>query len=67
MIRLTRLNDTEFIINAEIIEFVEAIPDTIISLQSGKKVMVVEPVDEVVERIIEYKRRCSQPLLSSVG
>ena len=67
MIRLTRLNDTEFIINAEIIEFVEAIPDTIISLQSGKKVMVVEPVDEVVERVIEYKRRCSQPLLSSVG
>ena len=67
MIRLTRLNDTEFIINAEMIEFVEAIPDTIISLQSGKKVMVVEPVDEVVERVIEYKRRCSQPLLSSVG
>ena len=67
MIRLTRLNDTEFIINAEMIELVEAIPDTIISLQSGKKVMVVEPVDEVVERIIEHKRRCSQPLLSSVG
>jgi len=67
MIRLTRLNDTEFIINAEMIEFVEATPDTIISLQSGKKVMVVEPVDEVVERIIEHKRRCSQPLLSSVG
>ena len=67
MIGLTRLNDTEFIINAEMIEFVEAIPDTIISLQSGKKVMVVEPVDEVVERIIEHKRRCSQPLLSSVG
>ena len=67
MIRLTRLNATEFIINAEMIEFVEAIPDTIISLQSGKKVMVVEPVDEVVERIIEHKRRCSQPLLSSVG
>ena len=67
MIRLTRLNDSQFVINAEMIEFVEAIPDTIISLQSGKKVMVVEPVDEVVERIIEYRRRCSQPLLSSVG
>jgi len=67
MIRLTRLNDTEFIINAEMIEFVEAIPDTIISLHSGKKVMVLESVDDVVERIIEYKRRCSQPLLSSVG
>jgi flagellar protein FlbD len=67
MIKLTRLNDSQFVINAEMIEFVEAIPDTIISLQSGKKVMVVEPVDEVVERIIEYRRRCSLPLLSSVG
>lgn len=67
MIRLTRLNDTQFVINAEMIEFVEAIPDTIISLQSGKKVMVIEPVDEVVERIIDYRRKCSQPLLSSVG
>lgn len=67
MIRLTRLNETQFIINAEMIEFVEATPDTIVSLQSGKKVMVTEPLDEVVERIIEYRRRCSQPMLSSVG
>ncbi len=67
MIRLTRLNETKFVINAEMIEFVEATPDTIVSLQSGKKVMVTEPLDEVVERIIEYRRRCSQPMLSSVG
>ena len=67
MIRLTRLNETELIINAEMIEFVEAIPDTIITLQSGKKVMVREPVEAVVDRVVDYKRRCSQPLLSSVG
>jgi len=66
MIKLTRLNDSEFVINAEMIEFVEAIPDTIISLASGKEVMVTEPVDLVVERVIEYKRSCNQPLLSAI-
>lgn len=66
MIKLTRLNNTEFVINAEMIEFIEAIPDTIVSLASGKKVMVTEPVDVVVERVIEYKRSCSQPLLTAI-
>jgi flagellar protein FlbD len=64
MIRLTRLNKNELVINAEMIEFVEAIPDTILTLTSGKKIMVFEPVDTVVERIVEYKRTCNQVLVS---
>ena len=64
MIRLTRLNQSEVVVNAEMIEFIEAIPDTIVSLMSGKKLMVSEPVDLVIERVIEYKRRCTQPLVS---
>ena len=67
MIRLTRLNEREFIVNAEMIEFVEAIPDTIISMASGKKIMVSEPVDLVVERVIEYKRQCQKPLFSNTA
>ena len=66
MIRLTRLNDTEIVINVEMIEFVEAIPDTIISLVSGKKIMVTESVDQVIEGVIDYRRNCNQPLLSGV-
>ena len=66
MIKLTRLNDTELIINAEMIEFVEAIPDTIISLASGKKIMVTEPVDVVVERAIDYRRSCSQTVFGGL-
>ena len=66
MIKLTRLNDTEIVINAEMIEFVEAIPDTIISLISGKKIMVTESVDQVIEGVIDYRRSCNQPLLSGV-
>jgi flagellar protein FlbD len=64
MIRLTRLNQNELVINAEMIEFVEAIPDTILTLTSGKKIMVFEPVDTVVERIVEYKRNCNQLVVS---
>lgn len=67
MIHLTRLNETAFVINAEMIEFVEAIPDTIITMQSGKKIMVTEGVDDVVDRIVDYRRKCNQPLLSTVG
>ena len=66
MIKLTRLNETELIINAEMIEFVEAIPDTIISLASGKKIMVGETVDVVIERVIEYKRSYSQTVFSGL-
>ncbi len=64
MIRLTRLNKNELVINAEMVEFIEAIPDTIVTLTSGKKIMVFEPVDTVVERIVEYKRTCNQVLVS---
>ena len=66
MIKLTRLNQNELVINAEMIEFVEAIPDTIVTLASGKKIMVAEAVDIVIERVIEYKKSCNQPLFSSV-
>ena len=64
MIRLTRLNDKEFVMNADMIEFVAATPDTIVSTISGKKIMVREPVDEVAELVIAYKRNCSQTVFS---
>jgi flagellar protein FlbD len=54
------------VVNAELIEFVEATPDTIVSMVSGKKVMVTESVDQVIERVIEYRGRCQQVLASSV-
>ena len=58
MIEVTRLNNEKLIVNADLIEFVEHTPDTIISTTSGKKVMVRESVGEVVRRIIAYRRRC---------
>jgi flagellar protein FlbD len=58
MITLHRLNGKEFVLNAEQIKFVEATPDTVITLAgSDEKFMVKESVDDVVRRVIEYKRQ----------
>ena len=66
MIKLTRLNNAALIINAELIEFVEESPDTIVTLTTGQKIMVKESVDEVVERVMEYRRSIvSRPLSDS--
>ena len=59
--------DNVIIINAEKIEFIEAIPDTIITLSSGKKVMVAESVDGIIDLVIDYKRKSHQPVLSTIG
>ncbi|SHI05325.1 flagellar FlbD family protein [Sporanaerobacter acetigenes] len=55
MIRVKRLNGKEFVVNSDLIEFVEETPDTVISLTTGKKVVVQESVDEVIEKVIEFK------------
>jgi flagellar protein FlbD len=58
MIHLSRLNGKPFVLNADLIKFVEATPDTVISLTTGEKIMVAEDVDTVVQRAIEYGRAC---------
>ncbi len=57
MIRLTRLNRTEVVVNAELINIIEAAPDTVVSLTSGEKLLVKESVDEVIKQVIDYKHR----------
>lgn len=59
MIKLTRLNGTTFVLNGELIEIVEETPDTVISTVNGKKLVVKESVDTVVEKMVEYKKRLS--------
>ncbi|MCD6550660.1 flagellar FlbD family protein [Thermotoga sp.] len=57
MIRLTRIDGRWFFLNADLIETVEALPDTTITLLNGRKYIVKESVEEVVQRVIEYKRK----------
>lgn len=56
MIKVTRLGGKELVVNADLIRFVEATPDTIVSLASGEKLVVQESVDEIIRRCIEYGR-----------
>ncbi|MBI1859963.1 MAG: flagellar FlbD family protein [Deltaproteobacteria bacterium] len=57
MIRVTRLNGAEVVINADLVQSVENTPDTLITLTSGYQLMVKEPVEDVIKRFIAYKRR----------
>ena len=57
MIKLTRLNNTLIVVNSDLIEFVEETPDTIVTLTTGQKVIVRESVDEVIEKVISFKKR----------
>lgn len=57
MIRLTRINETAFYVNGELIAFIDVTPDTVLTLTTGEKVRVRERAEEVVERVLEYKRR----------
>lgn len=57
MITVTRFDQSEFILNADLIEFVEAKPDTHITLVTGKKLLVRETSQQVVARVIEFRRQ----------
>lgn len=56
MIKLTRFDGSEVAVNAELVKFVEAAPDTIVTLTSDQKLLVLETVDEVIEKVVEYRR-----------
>ncbi|OIO75068.1 MAG: flagellar protein FlbD [Elusimicrobia bacterium CG1_02_37_114] len=56
MIKLHRLNGSEIVINAELIESVDALPNTRIVLVTGNQYIVQENVDVVINKIKEYRR-----------
>lgn len=62
MIVLTRINKEKFVVNADLIKFVEEVPDTLITLRDDEKIMVGEAADEVIRRVIEYVRAVRAPL-----
>jgi uncharacterized protein YlzI (FlbEa/FlbD family) len=62
MIRLTRLNNKPLMVNSDLIKFVEQFPDTLITLITGEKIVVLESAEGVVARIIEFRRAVLQRL-----
>ncbi|MGL4344522.1 MAG: flagellar FlbD family protein [Cellulosilyticaceae bacterium] len=56
MINVTKLNGIEITVNAELIEMIEQTPDTIMTLTTGKKLIVSETKEEIINKVITYKQ-----------
>jgi flagellar protein FlbD len=56
MIQLTRLNHQQFAVNSDLIKFIEKAPDTVVTLTTGEKIVVLETPERVIEKVIEFRR-----------
>ncbi|MBZ5626397.1 MAG: flagellar FlbD family protein [Acidobacteriia bacterium] len=61
MVRLTRLNHVPLVLNSDLIEHIEETPDTVITLTTGQILRVRETADQVVQRVVEFRRRILGP------
>ncbi len=57
MIELMKTNGSKIVINADLIEEIKETPDTVITLTNGKKLLVKDSADEIVEKVIEYRQK----------
>jgi flagellar protein FlbD len=57
MIHVTRLDGTDVVVNADLIATIERTPDTMLALVTGARLMVREPVEEIVDRVVSFRRR----------
>lgn len=57
VIRVTRLDGRTVVVNVDRIEYLEATPDTVICFESGQRLVVREPPEEIIRRVIAYKRQ----------
>lgn len=57
MVTLTKLNNKPFILNTDLIETIEQAPDTVITMTAGNRYVVRETPDEIIERIVQLKRK----------
>ncbi len=64
MIKVKQLNGKELVINAELISHIETTPNTIITLTTGNKIVVCDTADEVMEKVMEYKRNIVRPVIN---
>ena len=75
MIRLTRINHVPLVLNSDLIEHIEATPDTVISLTTGRKLMVRESSEDIIHKVIDFRRDilrglerlATRPALSAVN
>jgi flagellar protein FlbD len=63
MIQLTRLNNHPLAVNSDLIKFVEQAPDTVITLVTGEKIVVLEKAQEVLDRVVQFRRSVLQGVM----
>ena len=61
MIKITRFNGEEFVVNCDMIETVEETPDTVITLTNGHKFLAREDADEIIEKVVKFKKLIYSP------
>ena len=62
MISLTRLNQASFVLNSDLIEYIEGTSDTVVALTTGAKYLVCESSEEIVCRIVAFRRSLAASL-----
>ncbi|HVM94666.1 MAG TPA: flagellar FlbD family protein [Terriglobales bacterium] len=63
MIQLTRLNNHPLAVNSDLIKFVEQAPDTVLTLVNGEKIVVRESAQEVLDRVVQFRRSVLQGIM----
>jgi len=63
MIQLTRLNKHPLAVNSDLIKFVEQAPDTVITLVTGEKIVVLEKAQEVLDLVVQFRRSVLQGVM----
>ena len=67
MIKVTRINHTLIVLNSDLIEHIEGTVDTVISLSTGQRLIVLESAEEIIDRVVEFRRRIHTPSTSLVN
>jgi flagellar protein FlbD len=60
MITVTKINDRDIIVNCDLIEIIESTPDTTLTTTTGKKILIRDTVEEVLDKVVAYKGRINK-------
>ena len=60
MITVTKINDRDIVVNCDLIELIESTPDTTLTTTTGRKIIVLDTVDEILAKVVTYKGRINK-------
>jgi flagellar protein FlbD len=60
MITVTKINDRDIVVNCDLIEMIESTPDTTLTTTTGRKIIVLNTVDDILQKVTEYKGRINK-------